>query len=160
MTKSKAPKKRVRKTAGKQGKGLLSAFKKVLGTVKQISDATGIKPSTFVASKNPAIGALLASQGLGKKPRKRGPRRAGKTGGNFFDSLFSPATALLGAVGNTVGNTVGSVLGGSALGGSATKAGRVTGSGRRVTGSGRRVTGGCAIGYPNASTASASVVKF
>jgi len=150
MPKRKAPKRK----APKQGKGLLDAFKKITGVVKKLSDVTGIKPSALLASSpygaNPAgaIGAsLLASQGLGKRKRKAKPKK----GGNFFDTLFSPATALLGAVGNTAGNVLGSVLGSGV-----TKAGR----GRRV-GMGRRsVVGGSCQGFPGVSDASASVVKF
>lgn len=61
------------KKVKKKGGGLLDVLRQGLSVAKTLSDATGIKPSSFLASKGPygAIGsALLASQGLGSKKSK------------------------------------------------------------------------------------------
>lgn len=85
----------------KAGKGLLDILKKGLSVAKQVSDATGIKPSQFLASQGPygMIGsALLSSQGLGK--RKGGCYGQGRRGGLQYQSGVNnyPNSASIGLV--------------------------------------------------------------
>lgn len=91
-----------KRSAGRPGAGLLDILKKGLTVAKQVSDATGIKPSQLLATQGPygAIGAaLLGSQGLGRK-RKGGCYGQGRSGGLEYMSGVNnyPNSSSIGVV--------------------------------------------------------------
>jgi len=103
-----------------KGDGLLDMLKKAAAVAKQVSDVTGIKPSTLLAAKGP-YGALassvLASQGLGKKkakkaPKKKAVKRGGCQSGNGFWQDFQKGFAMpFQAIGDLGAAAVGGLMG-------------------------------------------------